>query len=217
MRLLGSRTSTSLPAAPGSGCSQSIRQFGPPDSERESHCLSLGGFVHRERTTQHNTPKHEIREVCYRWHPLFGKSIIVHGQLIKRGCHLFRYLLPGQQARIGCEIPAWMLDPVRCAAMQLKAEPHVSWRALLSLQQLWKEALEPARALRQSAGNSPAGSAYEQKTKQPSSESVRSGSQAATVARSPSTDPASITAAVGPTLKQPRRSQVRRRKEGRSR
>jgi hypothetical protein len=64
--------------------------------------------------------------------PLFGKSIIVHGQIIRRGCHLFRYLLPGEEARIGCEIPAWMLDPARCAAMQIKAEPH-TYRLALSL------------------------------------------------------------------------------------
>jgi hypothetical protein len=155
--------------------------------------------------------------VFYRWHPLFGKSITIHSQLVKRGCHLFRYRQPGQEAGIGCEIPAWMLDPGRCAAMQLKAEPRVSWQALVSLQQLWNEAIEPARALGQSADKSPAGNAFEQETNPFSPDSVRSGSPAATVAGSASPDRGSVTAAVGPTVKQPRRSSVRLRQEGRSR
>ncbi len=153
----------------------------------------------------------------YQWHPLFGKSITVHRQLVKRGCHFFRYCLPGEEGGVGREIPAWMLDERRCAAMQHKAEPRVNWQALVSLQQLWKEALEPARALRQSAGQSPAGNAYEQETNQSSSDSVRSPSQAATVAGSAAAAPGSVDAAIGPTVKQLRRSQLRPRQEGRSR
>jgi len=105
----------------------------------------------------------------------------------------------------------------RCAGMQLNAEPRVSWQALVMLQQLWKEALEPARALRQSAGKSPARNAYEQETNQSSSDSVRSPSQAATVAGSATAAPGSVTAAAGATVKQPRRSQLRPRQERRSR
>ena len=174
--------------------------------------LSVGS-----RTAQHNTPKQEIREVFYRWHPLFEKPIIVHRQLVKRGCHLFRCYLPGEEGGVGREIPAWMLDERRCAGMQLNAEPRVSWQALVMLQQLWKEALEPARALRQSAGKSPARNAYEQETNQSSSDSVRSPSQAATVAGSATAAPGSVTAAAGATVKQPRRSQLRPRQERRSR
>src|SRR5882724_7722763 len=48
MRLAGSRISTSLPAARGSGFGQWVHRFGPPASEKESHSLSLGDFFQRE-------------------------------------------------------------------------------------------------------------------------------------------------------------------------
>jgi len=183
---------------------------------RSARFKALGSW-RQTRTAQHNTPKHEIREVFYPWHPLFGKSVTVQCQLVKWGCRVFRCLVPGQEAAKGCEIPIWMLDRARCAAMQLKAEPRVSWEALLSLQQLWNEALKPAKALRQPAGKSPAGNAYEQETNPSPPNSVRSSFQAATLAGSASANPGPVTAAVDPTLKEPRPSPLRLRQEGRSR
>jgi len=219
MRLAGNRISTSLPIARASGFRRRIHRFGPLASEKESHSLCLGDFFLCERTTQHNTPKHEVREVRYRWHPLFGKSIIVHGQLVKRGCHLFRYLLPGQHDRIGFEIPAWMLDPARCAGMLLKVEPHVSWQALLSLQQLCKEALEPLGALRQSADKNSVRTAYAQDPTQTvsASESIRSDSQPTTMGGAGPKDRPTTPAAVAATIKQSCSSQARPRRERRGR
>ena len=47
MRPLDGKTLTGLPAAHEFGLAPSIHQPDPPPSEKESHCLCLGGFFHR--------------------------------------------------------------------------------------------------------------------------------------------------------------------------
>src|ERR1035438_2659035 len=90
MRLHGNRISISLPAVPASELGQSIPRSGSLAREIESHSLCLDGFFHRDRTTLHTTPQKQFREVYYKWHPLYGKSVVVHGHLLKRGRELCR-------------------------------------------------------------------------------------------------------------------------------
>jgi hypothetical protein len=89
------------------------------------------------RSAEHSTPKYEVREVHYPWHPLFGQLVHVHGNLHKLGRDLCRCWLPGQEDRIGFQVPAWMLDRALCARLSLRSEPTVNWQTLLDLKQLW--------------------------------------------------------------------------------
>ena len=147
MRLPGSRISAALRGARGCGWHRRSPRSGPVGSGIGSHCLCPGDFARCERTAPHNTPQHQLREVHYPWHTLYGKTVVIHGHLLKQGQELCRCLLPGQEARIGFEIPAWMLDRAHCTGSTLKTEPHVSCQALVALKQLWDEALAPMGGL----------------------------------------------------------------------
>ena len=127
---------------------------------------TLGAGVPGGRTALHNTSQHHVLEVQYPWHPLYGKVVVVRGHLLKQGHELCRCSLPGQEARIGFEIPAWMLDRAFCAGMQLKGEPHVSFGALVALKQLWDEALAPTEVRRQATSKNHEGDAYVHEAKQ---------------------------------------------------
>jgi hypothetical protein len=113
-------------------------------SIQSAGCRALGGFSLRDRTPQHNTPKYEVREVHYPWHPLFGRRVHVHGVLHKLGRDLCRCWLPGQEDRIGFQVPAWMLDRAHCALMVLRTEPATNLQALLELRQLCNEIVSPS-------------------------------------------------------------------------
>ena len=98
-----------------------------------------------------------------------------------------------------------MLDRGRCAGLRLETEPQVSWQALVAVQQLWEEALEPREALGQSASKSLAGDAYakcQEKIDDTPSQSVRPGFRAAAVERAPSGDPTADHSAVNPVIDQ---------------
>ena len=183
------------------------RRSGPLDWETGLCSLSLGDFSQCDGTALHNTSQHQVHWVHYPWHPLYGKSIVVHGHLLKQGHELCRCLLPKQEARIGFEIPAWMLDRTHCAGLQLKVEPHVSWQALAALKQLWDEALAPAKALGQAASKNLAGDAYAQDPNQTATapaQSVRSNSAATSLGGSASTNPPTSHPPVDAIANQPR-------------
>ena len=75
------------------------------------------------------------------WHPLYGKIVIVQGQILRHGCSLCKCAQLGQEAGIGYELPIWMLDSVCCSRMQPAGKPQACWLALLSLKELWQEAM----------------------------------------------------------------------------
>ena len=68
--------------------------------------------------------------VEYRWHPLFGRKVVIHGEVRKLGLLYARCRVDGDAKRAVIEIPRWMLDRVRCLAMRLENAPQVSWQAL---------------------------------------------------------------------------------------
>ena len=193
--------------------------MGHPLASRACRRIALGACEPHCRTTECNTPKHEFREVRYPWHPLYGKTIIVQGQLLRHGCSLCKCVQLGQQAGIGFELPIWMLDSAYCSRMQLADKPQVSWQALVSLKQLWQEALEPARALRQSGDKNPAGSAYAHNSKpaRRASQSIRSDCKATAMERSAPRNSSPNHATVDPTAAASRGSKARPGPERRSR
>jgi hypothetical protein len=74
-------------------------------------------------------------EIHYRWHPLHGRRVKVCSTE-QRGTGQFVYVEAA--AGVVTLIPAWMLDPVVCAAMANGA-PRVTVRALVDLHHLLVE------------------------------------------------------------------------------
>jgi hypothetical protein len=82
-----------------------------------------------------------VRRVHYRWHPLYGKDVVVRGK--KDGMRgVLRCQVDDDDKRDNREVPVWMFDRVRCELAEITARPHVSWDALLDLRWLLDNAGE---------------------------------------------------------------------------
>jgi hypothetical protein len=68
--------------------------------------------------------------VQYRWHPLYGRKVLIQSEANKCGLLRARCIVDGNSRHACIEIPRWMLDRVRCLAMRLEDAPQVSWQAL---------------------------------------------------------------------------------------
>ena len=71
-------------------------------------------------------------EVHYRWHPLHGRRIRVHGSEQRS---TGRIVYVEAAAGVVTVVAAWMLDPVACAGMAIGA-PRVTLAALNDLHRL---------------------------------------------------------------------------------
>ena len=71
-------------------------------------------------------------EVHYRWHPYFGRKVIIR-RVAQRATGRFLSIMG--PAGVVITIADWMLDPVVCAAM-LKGAPRVDPAALVELKRL---------------------------------------------------------------------------------
>jgi hypothetical protein len=138
----GSSTATCRRVARGTRCRRWCSSFRRP--VRSAGCRSLGGFSLGDRSAQHTIPKYEVRKVHYPWHPRFGRRVHVHGVFHKLGRDLCRCWLPGQEDRIGFQVPAWMLDRAHCALMILRTGPATNLQALLELRQLCNKIVFPS-------------------------------------------------------------------------
>ena len=72
----------------------------------------------------------------YRWHPLYGRDLIVHFRVDWRSGVAFRCQVGEDDVRDRRDIPAWMFDGAACSQMQLVSEPYVSLEALRELRHL---------------------------------------------------------------------------------
>ena len=75
-----------------------------------------------------------IAVVCYPWHPLHGRQVVIRGRRQDPGCTRVRCQLVGDET--WHVIPEWMLDEARCRRMRLCAEPQACWTALLEMRGL---------------------------------------------------------------------------------
>jgi hypothetical protein len=78
--------------------------------------------------------------VRYRWHPLFGQSVVVRAERRKAGQAVFVCARRNEARLRGFEMPAWMFDEGVCSPMRLTDEPRVSWTALAELRKLLENA-----------------------------------------------------------------------------
>jgi len=77
-------------------------------------------------------------EVHYRWHPYFGRKVVIR-RIAQRATGRFLSIMG--PAGVVVTIADWMLDPVVCAAM-LKGTPRVDLAALVELKRLLMRAAD---------------------------------------------------------------------------
>ena len=78
----------------------------------------------------------EFRDVCYPWHPWFGRTVAVYEVLVKQGQSVSRCGLEEERNRRAIEVPTWMFEPAACRHLRLMLEPAVSYDALRGVQAL---------------------------------------------------------------------------------
>jgi hypothetical protein len=94
------------------------------------------------RTRRRNTHGTVVREVLYRLHPWFGRSVAIHEVIVKGGREVFRCSVEGHPSGRWLELPAWMFDRAACAQMDMAAAPSVDVAALSALTALLQIALK---------------------------------------------------------------------------
>jgi hypothetical protein len=95
-----------------------------------------GACAIRDTSPQPNTHNTESREVCYPWHPWFGRSVAVYEVLVKDGHSVCRCGLEEERNRRAIEIPTWMFEPAACCRLRVMAVASVGCNALLELKAL---------------------------------------------------------------------------------
>jgi hypothetical protein len=98
-----------------------------------------GADAPRCTNRRHNDQKTELRRVYYPWHPWFEKTVCVTVELRTRVGAVARCQPSDGDGRQDFQLPQWMLDAERCAAMRQEEHPRVSWQALLELRRLLDE------------------------------------------------------------------------------
>src|SRR5262249_17376224 len=93
---------------------------------------------------QLNTHNTEWRNVCYPWHPWFGRTVAVYEVFTRRGQSLCRCGLGEERPDRRVEFPTWMLESATCCRLHLMAVPTPSSDALRELKALLQVVLGPA-------------------------------------------------------------------------
>jgi hypothetical protein len=116
---------------------RSVRRMSRP-RVGDPACLSgvRGAFGSGDRSRQLNTHSTEFRDVCYPWHPWFGRTVAVYEVLVKQGQSVSRCGLEEERNRRAIEVPTWMFEPAACRHLRLMPEPAVSYDALRGVQAL---------------------------------------------------------------------------------
>ena len=70
------------------------------------------------------------RELLYPWHPWYGRSLWIHGVLVKSGRVVYRCSLEAQQEAPLLEIPQWMFESTGCCRVHRAENPFVDCVAL---------------------------------------------------------------------------------------
>jgi hypothetical protein len=126
-------TSNQKPRIRGSRHADTV-EAGRLGSGGAATALDVAGACCRSR--QLNTHNTEFREVCYPWHPWFGRTVAVYEVLVKQGQSVCRCVLEEERNRLSIEVPAWMFEAAACGRLRVMAAPAVSCEALSALQTL---------------------------------------------------------------------------------
>ena len=85
-------------------------------------------------TTRHKPHGTEV-DICYRWHPWYGRTVQVVRSIAKRPETVLR-VCDGLKRDRSLEIPLWMVDSAICALMKFSETPAVDAQALSALASL---------------------------------------------------------------------------------
>jgi hypothetical protein len=118
----------------------------PPVSARHS-CLFTDVSGPDLTSRQSNTHSTESRELLYPWHPWYGRSLWIHGALVKSGSVVYRCSLEAQQEAPLLEIPQWMFESTGCCRVHHAENPFVDCAALLDLKLLFHCTRSPVSGL----------------------------------------------------------------------
>jgi hypothetical protein len=83
-----------------------------------------------------NNHKTEIREVHYRWHPWYGRQVVVRGIRHRRGGVALNCRADDDGASPVLEVPEWMFDSSVCSRVKQAGTATVDCRALQALRVL---------------------------------------------------------------------------------
>jgi hypothetical protein len=90
-----------------------------------------------------DTHKTGHREVQYRWHPWYGRRVLVQCEALRSGSAVLRCVQEDLNGSPALEIPEWMFDSSLCSQMKQDNLAHVSSAALLALKDLLSAAPDP--------------------------------------------------------------------------
>jgi hypothetical protein len=136
----GDTTGRSCPAKKSTGRNTNVSP-GKPRVFR--HIARWGSMKRRCRSRQLNTHKTESRDVCYPWHPWFGRTLAVHEVFVKYGQSICHCGLEVDRTRGIVEIPTWMCEPATCGRPRVMPTPTVSCDVLVELQALLRTVRHP--------------------------------------------------------------------------
>jgi hypothetical protein len=116
-------------------------ETGPPACGiREPGACESGDTTHR-----HNTHSTDSREVCYQWHPWYGRTVWIYESRSGREHLSFRCGLEPTQHSKSLEIPQWMLEAACCSNIRLVEVPRVDCAALRALKTLLRDSVVQGR------------------------------------------------------------------------
>jgi hypothetical protein len=99
-------------------------------------CRAPGDCALYDTSSQLNTHNIKLRDVCYPWHPWYGRSVVIHDAFVRHGQAVLRCTLEHEERSRALDIPQWMFDRALCCMMPMAEGPWVSWEALQDLQTL---------------------------------------------------------------------------------
>jgi hypothetical protein len=68
----------------------------------------------------------KLGEVCYLWHPWYGRKVKVHATLVRHGVAVARCSSEDVHPRRTLELPLWMLDSTVCRRVQVAKPGRVA-------------------------------------------------------------------------------------------
>ena len=99
-----------------------------------------GGGVPHYINRQTNAHITEAREVCYPWHPWYGRVVAIREVLTKGHQTVVHCCLEPDEGGKALEVPQWMLEQAVCCTMLLVQAPQVNGAALYQLKDLLSQA-----------------------------------------------------------------------------
>jgi hypothetical protein len=117
-----------------------------PVCDRPVNCAAVVDYT----TSKHKTHKTDLAKVVYRWHPMYGRELLIHGERNRAGAIVVICTVADEESKAVLEIPAWMFDAATCCRFRVGDSASASVDALRSLNRSLQTALDVIEAEHQS-------------------------------------------------------------------